>query len=84
MQHFPATSKKRRLTDSGGDSKKHLAIFPTVRVPVLSEHNTDIQPKVSIVAKFFTRTLCLAMRFAIMVSDKATQMGNPCGDVEYQ
>jgi hypothetical protein len=48
-----------------------------VRVPVLSEHKTDMQPKVSMVARFFTKTLCFAMRLAMMVRDKATQMGNP-------
>jgi hypothetical protein len=57
--------------------ERPLTILPTVRVPVLSEHKTDIQPKVSIVARFFTRMLCFAMRFAMMVRDKATQMGKP-------
>ena len=48
-----------------------------MRVPVLSEHKTDIQPKVSIVARFFTKVLCFAMRFAMIVRDKATQTGKP-------
>lgn len=51
-----------------------------VRVPVLSEHNTDMQPSVSIVARFFTRTLRLAIRLATMVSDSATQTGKPYGE----
>jgi hypothetical protein len=54
-----------------------LTIFPTVRVPVLSEHNTDIHPRVSMVARFLTRTLYFAMRFAMIVRDRATQTGNP-------
>ena len=54
-----------------------LTILPTVRVPVLSVQKTDMQPSVSTVARFFTRTLCLDMRFAMMVSDKATQTGRP-------
>lgn len=29
------------------------------------------------VAKFFTKTLCFAMRFAMIVRDKATQTGKP-------
>lgn len=49
-----------------------------VRVPVLSEHNTDMQPSVSIVARFFTRTLRLAIRLATMVRESATQTGKPC------
>jgi len=40
---------------------------------------TDIQPMVSIVARFFTKMLCFAMRFAMIVRDKATQTGKPCG-----
>lgn len=54
-----------------------FTIFPRVRVPVLSEHKTDMQPKVSMVARFFTKTLCFAMRFAMIVRDKATQTGKP-------
>ena len=60
------------------DRKKLLTIFPTVSVPVLSEHKTDMQPRVSIVARFFTKMLCFAMRFAMIVRDNATQMGKPC------
>ena len=54
-----------------------LTINPIVSVPVLSEHKTDIQPKVSIVARFLTRTLRFAIRFAMIVSDNATQTGRP-------
>jgi hypothetical protein len=32
---------------------------------------------VSIVARFFTKMLCFAMRFAMIVRDKATQTGKP-------
>jgi hypothetical protein len=55
-----------------------LTILPIVNVPVLSEHKMDMQPKVSIVARFLTRMLRFAMRLAMMVSDKATQTGRPC------
>jgi hypothetical protein len=30
------------------------------------------------VAKFFTKTLRFAMRFAMIVSERATQRGRPC------
>lgn len=42
-----------------------------------------MQPSVSIVARFLTRTLRLAMRLAIMVNDKATQTGRPLKQVEF-
>jgi hypothetical protein len=48
-----------------------------VSVPVLSEHNTDMHPKVSIVARFLIRTLRFAMRLAMIVRDNATQTGRP-------
>jgi hypothetical protein len=51
---------------------------PVVKVPVLSEHRTDMQPRVSMVAKFFTKTLRFAIRLAMIVSDRATQRGRPC------
>jgi len=54
-----------------------VTIFPSVMVPVLSEHNTDMHPRVSIVARFLTRTCCFAIRLALIVSDKATQIGRP-------
>jgi hypothetical protein len=53
-------------------------MMPVVKVPVLSEHKTDMQPSVSMVAKFFTKTLRFAMRLAMIVSERATQMGRPC------
>ena len=54
-----------------------LTIFPTVRVPVLSEQSTDMQPSVSTVAKFFTSTCRFAIFFATMVRDNATLTGRP-------
>jgi hypothetical protein len=54
-------------------------ILPSVKVPVLSEQRIDMQPSVSIVARFFTRTCRFAMRFAIMARDSATQIGRPWG-----
>ena len=67
-----------------GGWEELVTILPTVSVPVLSEHKTDIQPRVSIVARFFTKTLCFAMRFAMIVRDKATQTGNPLRGHEYR
>ena len=53
-------------------------ILPTVSVPVLSEQRTDMHPRVSMVARFFTSTLRLAIRLATIVSESATQTGKPC------
>ena len=57
--------------------RQQRTIFPTVKVPVLSEQSTDMQPKVSMVARFLTRTCRFAMRLATMVKESATQTGNP-------
>lgn len=57
--------------------KGYGTIFPAVSVPVLSEHKTDMHPSVSTVAKFFTNTCRLAIRRAITVRERATQMGRP-------
>ena len=54
-----------------------LTIFPIVSVPVLSEHSTDMQPRVSTVARFFTSTCLLAIFFATMVRESATHTGRP-------
>lgn len=52
-------------------------ILPAVRVPVLSEHKTDMHPSVSIVARFLTRTCRFDMRRAMIVNERATQTGRP-------
>ena len=66
---------------SGGEADAcawvELTILPRVSVPVLSEQRTDMQPRVSIVARFLTRTLRFAMRLATMVKESATQTGRP-------
>jgi len=38
---------------------------------------TDIQPKVSMVARFLTRAWCFAIRLVMVVSERATQTGRP-------
>ena len=57
--------------------------MPIVSVPVLSEQRTDMQPRVSMVARFLTRTLRRAMRLAMMVRERATQSGRPCMACQY-
>ena len=57
--------------------RQRHTILPTVKVPVLSEQSTDMQPKVSIVARFLTSTFRFAIRLATMVKESATHTGNP-------
>lgn len=52
-------------------------ILPAVSVPVLSEHRTDMHPRVSMVAKFLTNTERFAIRRAMTVNERATQIGKP-------
>ena len=50
---------------------------PSVSVPVLSEHKTDMHPNVSIVTRFLTRTCRAAIRRATIVSESATHTDKP-------
>lgn len=60
---------------------RELTILPAVKVPVLSEHKTDMHPRVSIVARFLTRTCRFDMRRAMMVKESAKQRGSPFKEV---
>ena len=73
--------RKAAVSKSGMMRTRKRTILPRVSVPVLSEQSTDMQPRVSIVARFLTRTLRFAILRATMVKDSATQTGRPCIDM---
>mmetsp|Transcript_66858 Transcript_66858/g.186683 ORF Transcript_66858/g.186683 Transcript_66858/m.186683 type:complete len:280 (+) Transcript_66858:1910-2749(+) len=56
-----------------------VAISPVVRVPVLSEHNTDTQPIVSTASIFRTTTARLYIASEAIINEMVTVGSNPSG-----
>ena len=54
-------------------------ILFSVIVPVLSEHMTDVQPRVSTLCSRFTRAFTLSIRFTARASAIVTVAGSPSG-----
>ena len=54
-------------------------MLTSVRVPVLSEHITDTEPKVSTVLSDLHKTFCFRIRFAVMVNPAVRAIGSPSG-----
>jgi hypothetical protein len=55
-----------------------LTNLPQVKVPVLSEQRTVVQPRVSMLARFLTMIRDFR-RHEMIANANATQRGKPCG-----